>query len=595
MASEIKYNSFSTLTNGFSIPSLITVPSNTALINTNTSDTFSPSERNSNNGHGKHLKRNVIYSIAALGAIALFFTKGLSGSTAKKIKSFFDTMENNLLKSSQKNGVARVVDRSIVNASKYTRRAFSLSNIIANFTALKDTGFRKLYSLDFLKFKAPNNFITKGWNGLINLPTRFFKFMTTNIMKITHKAIDSKYSRVSASLDNFIADGVKGIEKYGANSAKGAEALRILNELNPIYTQGFSKATRNGRLARLYEGLKNLASNVNNAIISPFKELGNKTVPFRQRFRNFSVRLKESYGSYITSTQANAAKTAHQNAVFSAKRKLSNNIGDVTKSLQTLANDLKHCLAANDVEGRCSIGEILSKIDKYGQLAGSTEDVARKTLRNEIIKDLDSLLKKVPEHIKKQKGDKILRYTQSEISKMTALADSMKQTMTEYSKKGKIQDFLSKMKDILPKEEYEILKARAEKLNTALNKAVEAEGNSLGDKVAESIVGSVPTDLLFQGLAIGGAAHQIMKGEDKNERIGTSLKLGLPILGGIGTYFYSASKAYSGTTNILLSIGSGIVLNKIGNSIYNYYKKRFVEKKPIKEIANETLGNTAKS
>ena len=86
-----------------------------------------------------------------------------------------------------------------------------------------------------------------------------------------------------------------------------------------------------------------------------------------------------------------------------------------------------------------------------------------------------------------------------------------------------------------------------------------------------------------------------MKEDDKKERIGASLKAGLPIIGGIATYFYSASKAYSGTTNLALTAVSAFLLNRVGDSIFKYYQKRFIEKKPVKEIAKEAVDNATKT
>ena len=78
---------------------------------------------------------------------------------------------------------------------------------------------------------------------------------------------------------------------------------------------------------------------------------------------------------------------------------------------------------------------------------------------------------------------------------------------------------------------------------------------------------------------------------DKNERIGATLKVGVPLLGGIASYFYTASKAFSGTKNLMFGAFTAFVLNKIGGAVYNYYQKRYVENKSVQEIAQDAYDN----
>ena len=79
------------------------------------------------------------------------------------------------------------------------------------------------------------------------------------------------------------------------------------------------------------------------------------------------------------------------------------------------------------------------------------------------------------------------------------------------------------------------------------------------------------------------------------EKISAALKVGIPLLGTIGTYFYSAAKAFSGITNVAFSLGTGFILNRIGDSINNYYQKRFVENKTVKEIVKDTYEDVTKT
>ena len=580
---------------------VMTVPSSTvekppSLSGPLTQDTVVfENTQNAKPQESKPLGKKVLYSMLAVAAAALLLTKGISGNTANKLKSLADKMENYFLKKASKNNVvANVVDSGIVYTSKTARKIFSLSNAAANFTSVKDTGFRKLYSLNYLKFKNPDAArfpsLAKGWNYICNIPKRFFDFATKNILKITEAAIDSRYQKVAKSTDNFVARYIKFVEKSNLSPLQKAEEIREAKKLYSLYNEGFSKATRNDRLNRLYESLSNIKENVSAAIVYPFKGITDKSIPLKERLSRVRERFGQVYSSYITAAQAKAAKMKHQDVITRAKVAFSNDIGDVTKSLQNLSNELKHCFDLKDRNSRLILGDILPKIEQYGNLTGSGQRAARELLKDEIITSLDSIMRKVPYYVKKvDKDGKSIRYTAEEIRNMVNLTNSLKQTLTEYNKKGQVQELLSRAKKFLPEKEYRKLKLRGEQLNATLNKAVEAEGDKMCDKIAESIVGSIPTDLVVLGSTAATGAYAISSGKDKNEKIGATLKVGVPLMGTIGMYFYSASRALSGTTNLLLSAASGLILNRIGSSIYDYYQKRYVEKKPVNVIAKEAI------
>ena len=151
------------------------------------------------------------------------------------------------------------------------------------------------------------------------------------------------------------------------------------------------------------------------------------------------------------------------------------------------------------------------------------------------------------------------------------------------------------MKPLIKNEkEYKALKNAVNKVNSTLNDATGAEANNMFNKEAEAKVGSIVTDMLGIATMAGGGIWAVSSGKDKNEKVGATLKVGIPLVGVISAYFYSAARAFSGTTNLLFSAATGYILNKIGSSIYNYYQKRYVENKPVNEIAKEALVEATK-
>ena len=595
MIQDINNKAFNNFTNGFSVPVGFVTKKNPP-VNITPSQNSTSENQNTLNPENKQkmpLGKKVLYSVLALGTVLLLLTKGLP-FVGKKFGKWANNLEDKLLMNASENRFAHYVDSGITNTSKLIKRMFSISNSAANFTTLKDTGFKKLYSLNFLKFKNPEAKmfprLAKAWNWILNLPTRFFNFATKNILKITESAIDTRYSNVAKKLDRSIAKGVQMVEKSGASPADKAEAINLMKDLNTIYTDGFSKTSRNARLNELDKGLSNVPDKVSEAIASPFCAFSTKRkLPFFTRLKLFVRRFRQNYSSYITMKQSKTAKLKHQDAVTKARIAFSNDIQDTTKTIQNLANELKHSLSTDDLESRRMFGGILRKIKEYGKIP----EKDRAKLQNEITEGLKELFNRV--NTLEHAGKKV--YSKQEIQSIRNIAGSMRQTMYEYSThKGALQKLDEKMKEILPAQDYEKWREQIlQPLHKEFSTAVDAEMGNMFDKWAEAKVGSIPTDIVFQAAAIGGGAYHIAKEDDKKERIGASLKAGMPIIGGIATYFYSASKAFSGTTNLALTALSGYILNRIGDSIFKYYQKRFIEKKAVKEIAKEAVNDAVKS
>ena len=545
-----------------------------------TKDTYIVSDKSSESKEKKKtpLKKKALYGILAIGAGTLFFTKGLSGKTAKWIGSYADKLENDLLMHADDSKIAQYVDKGLNGSSKAIKRLFSLSNIIANFNAVKDSFFKKMYSLNFLKIKKPESSkfpkLAKGWNYLVNIPTRFFDFMTNSILKITDNAIDSKYDNVWKYLNNYIATGVTNIEKSKLSPAEKKKMIEKLKNSFSIFMDGFSKISRNGRLQRFNESISNLPEQVSDKITKPFEAIYEKNnLPLSKKLKLSKDLFKENYSQYITMSQSAIARLEHQQIVNRARIAFSNDITDVAKNLKTSLNDLKHNLNVEDISSRRIFISTLNKVEQLSEFG-------IESLRKDILSDIDLIMEKIKQA---NKNSKQRLYSTQEINKIQKLTNSMKEILTDYSGKGIIQDIQTDMKAILSKEDYQIWKAKTEQLNEYFNSAVDTEMKNMVEKYSEAKVGAIPTDIFFQGLAVGTGAYHIAKSEDNKEKIGSSLKYGMPILGGVATYYYSASKALSGITNISLAAISAFLLNRTGDSIFNHYQKRFGNKKEVEE------------
>lgn len=105
-------------------------------------------------------------------------------------------------------------------------------------------------------------------------------------------------------------------------------------------------------------------------------------------------------------------------------------------------------------------------------------------------------------------------------------------------------------------------------LDTSFNRTV-----NMFDKQRDITIGSGIGDVVSLTLPIAGYFYALSNDDTTDKKIGTSLELGIPILGGMGIYFYALAKQFNGFKALSVSVGTGAVLNFIGSSIYKKYKQ----------------------
>ncbi len=560
-----------------------------------------PEDKFYNSGEdGKNKKsfgKKVAITIAVIGAAALLASKGISGSTAGKIKQWTIKKQNEFLRFAAKNKTAGGLEKNIFLSGKYSKKIFALSDSIGNFTAAKDTLFHKFTSWDFVNMKFPKiqAFLKKwvpvsSWNFLNSEHPKIHEFLnkflplqkicnwfTNNILKITYHAVDTQYAKASNAYGNLQSEMLKLLQE-AKKKGKSPKQIKLIEEkiksLTTIFDEGFGKAARDSRLQNIHSGLRNLSDDVSGELLSTFKskKKGGKGL------RNL--------GTYVTERLSAPTKRAHQRVLDSSKIRLSNNVGDVYTRMTTAAGDLTYSFSAGDKKSRQMFGELLELFEEYKKHPASAQLKGRTEIKKKILDTLTKLRAKVGEA--SAKGI----YTPQETKEIFGFISNV-QKAANTSQKGLTQEILSDMKKLLGENsrEYLTIKSHTNQANELLNNAIKIEGDNMVSKIAESKVGSIPTDVLALATPAIGGAMVISKGKDKNEKVGATLKVGIPILGFVGSYFYTASKAFSGSKNLMFGAITTFVLNRIGTAAYNYYQKRFVENKTVSDIAKDTYNN----
>ena len=525
----------------------------------------------------KSFGRTVAITIASIAAAVLLVTKGISGSTAERIRRYVIKAQNNFLRFAAKNKTADGIEKQMFRSAKYSKKMLEVGDAVGNITAVKDTLFHKITSFDIFGLKKHCPKLHNFLNKYIPIQ-KVCDWFTKNILKITYGAVDTKYSKAANAFENLEAKMMSLLEearKKGA-SVKDIKFLQEkINSIAELYRAGFGKTVRNQRLAEIHRGLNNLADDVSAEIAGTFK-----------RKSKGGKGVREIYGSYMTERLASPTKNAHKHALDTAKIKLSNNVSDVYSRMTSAANDLTYSFNVKDTQNRQLFGDLLQLFEDFKKHTKGSDEKIREKLKNDILATLSQLRTNI------EKASSSGMYTPEEAQKMYGFVSNVKNAANT-AKRGHVQEILGKLKEIFGAEskEYISIKASTNKANDLLNSAIEAEGNNLVSKIAESKVGSIPTDVVGLATPIIGGALVISKGKDKNEKIAATLKGGIPILGFVASYFYTASKAFSGAKNLLFGAVTTFILNRIGTAVYNYYQKRFVENKSVKDIAKDAYEN----
>ncbi|MBP7212327.1 hypothetical protein KBA27_05780, partial [bacterium] len=139
-------------------------------------------------------------------------------------------------------------------------------------------------------------------------------------------------------------------------------------------------------------------------------------------------------------------------------------------------------------------------------------------------------------------------------------------TSINNDKKGEMEEILGIYKTLSPKN-YTGVKKSADKATKALQKATDIEENKLFDKVRDFKVGIVAADMVTVGTSLGIVGSGLITADNNDERASVSLRYGIPVLGAVTTSLLCTAKLISGPKAIVLGLGSGEVIHKIGNYV----------------------------
>ena len=159
--------------------------------------------------------------------------------------------------------------------------------------------------------------------------------------------------------------------------------------------------------------------------------------------------------------------------------------------------------------------------------------------------------------------------------RMLPFKESMAEDVSKLKERltKELEDSLAKYKKILPEWQYRKIEKKANKLLKSLDDSIKTETTSYVDKARDLKLGSAPTDILSILGTVGTVGWFLGKAKDKEERISSSLKYGIPAIGAIATSLLCTAKLVAGGKSIAIGLASGWIMNKLGTVVDNTRKK----------------------
>lgn len=528
----------------------------------------------------KHLGRRVAYIMGLLGLGAILINKGASGKTSKWIRDFLNNREISRLADAAKNGSEKTLDKVLSRGERMARRAINFGDTAANFTAYKDTAFHEITSWRMFGLfdKFPSIKGVQTWLQKHVPIQKGFDWCSEKIFNITQRAVDNLYASARTELDQFTAVLNSSKSKLKSETAKNAldEQIRKLTE---SFNSSYSQTGINSRWGKTKDNLKNLAEWVREECKEGLLGLFNKDHRKHGRFMG-----------YITKNGSAEARKELEKEILNASKGMTYNIDDIASTARNLGIDLKDALNFNDLESRKLLAQYYAKITEYAGLKGSTEAASREPIQKEILNILDKLRNNIIES--SEAGTNGKRFYDSAVrGKLEGIISNMKTTFSNSgTKKGLIEEILSTAKGDLSAEEYAKLKEAAEAFRKRLSKANSHELAAF-DRYGEVLVGAIPTDVMSNVVVAGGGALAIANARDKDERVGTTLKVGIPLASTVGSYFVMTAMGISGIASLGLTLAAGLMFNRVGSAVYAGYKQHSDEKKSMMQIAQNAYNN----
>ncbi len=493
----------------------------------------------------------------AVGAYAaVFYRRNIMNYIDNFIRKSY--LKADQIKESAQGHLERIEPTS-VKIARFLDKTLMRSQILVNFSAMKDSLSNKIAR--WLHMGPLCDKLTQTWDRLAT------------------KAVTSNYTKCQKSLsktNDTVLNKLKDIEKNEDLSSiiqvndKNYTLKEVLDlirqnmkDANNIYNKNFSLDAFNVRKGILTERLKGLNDK------------------FYEAYTDLNYYKEGQFTRFTVEEWLAPIKASYQNYILNNKTIISNNIDDKFNVTHKLLKNLDKLIAPDDTKTRGVLKNIFNQLKEYRQLSGADEIASRERLNKEIADKLQT----ISEYVKNNSA-----YKATTIKEINGAIPNIIKAIN-MGQKGKLQETLTYLKAILPRNEYIKIRKQMYDTTNKLNKVTNAEGDLYFDKIRDITLGSAFTDIVFGMLTPLATMGIVIAADDtKNDRISTTLKLGIPLIGGIATSTAFLFMLASGGKAMALSTLTGAILNRIGS----FADKQIRENQEAK-AKNEQLNSIIKN
>lgn len=231
-------------------------------------------------------------------------------------------------------------------------------------------------------------------------------------------------------------------------------------------------------------------------------------------------------------------------------------------------------------ELRLKLRSLENIVDDYHYASGK-DKAKRESLQKEFLLETENMISMIPNTPESKNLNQLIEKLNDAKLKLTddykGFVEEMRASLKYYCP---YKDSENKIKNAnllkeLYKDEYQEVKDSISSFSNSLRKAVRFEVDDYESRMRELALGAGIFELAGPGVATLFYANEMRKAESKEERISKSLTKGLPIAGGLGIWVYAnLVKCVNGPKAIFLSLGTGLLFNKVGHFVdNNFYSK----------------------
>ena len=403
--------------------------------------------------------------------------------------------------------------------------------------------------------------------------------------KMTHNTLTNSYNKAEKAFTE-VFDSLKRLDAKTLASKKPADIIEIngikktvaewqkisleyQSSLLKKMQENFSVNAHTNRFGKLKDSLSNLQDEFWNKL---FKiENGNK--PFKETIKEVGKKtqqsVKEMSETFVLEDLVSPQKLDYVTDVYKHKSAITNTFSDRCEQ----AFDIMQSIKIESTEAN-TYRDMLKKI------SGTLKQLMKTKGQNSevIMEELTTQSKELIETLSKSSDV-------SNKEKLIGIIKSNIENLTNAAQKGQVEQILEIQKGLLSPKEYAELEKKFNSAVNKLNRSARLEGGDFFDKMRDISSGSAVTDVLLSGCApVLGTTAAMVKADSKQQRRGTLLKMGIPLIGGVAVSLGCTAGIIPIGISLALGLGSSMVLNRIGKAI----NAKLEEKDMIDDLNQKT-------